>query len=64
MKQHVIHSLRINEQKKYLKSVQNRENQEMNYETDCESDKPLVVQIMSNYVEQSIRSFWVIKTKE
>ena len=36
----------------------------MNYETDCESDKPLVVQIMSNYVEQSIRSFWVIKTKE
>lgn len=36
----------------------------MNYETDCESDKPLVVQIMSNYVEQSIRSFWVIKTKK
>lgn len=60
MKQYVIPSLRITEWKKYLKSIQNREKQEINYETDYEFDKALVVQIMSIYVRQSIRSFWVI----
>lgn len=60
MKQYVIPSLRITEWKKYLKSIQNREKQEINYETDYEFDKALVVQIMSIYVRQSIKSFWVI----
>lgn len=60
MKQHVISSLRITEWKKYLKSVQNREKQEINYETDYEFDKALVAQIMSSYVGQSIRSSWAI----
>lgn len=60
MKQYVIPSLRITEWKKYLKSIQNREKQEINYETDYEFDKALVVQIMSIYVRQRIRSFWVI----
>ena len=60
MKQYVIPSLRITERKKYLKSIQNREKQEINYETDYEFDKALVVQIMSIYVRQSIRSFRVI----
>ena len=43
MKQYVIPSLRITEWKKYLKSIQNREKQEINYETDYEFDKALVV---------------------
>ena len=60
MKQYVIPSLRITERKKYLKSIHNREKQEINYETDYEFDKALVVQIMSIYVRQSIRSFRVI----
>ena len=60
MNQYVIPSLRITERKKYLKSIQNREKQEINYETDYEFDKALVVQIMSIYVRQSIRSFRVI----
>ena len=60
MKQYVIPSLRITEWKKYLKSIQNREKQEINYETDYEFDKALVVKIMSIYVRQRIRSFWVI----